>query len=200
MYIYTHTDSWNCTCMFFIPEFCDIYQLFWFMFCHKTTEMRDMWNTVLKWKRIMLSAISGFRPGDSSVNCNKMKLCTDLYTQHLFETISRWDKADRSCQSSFQQNIYCIYASLNTMKVSTDRKLVNMQVKATNTDKILSKKKGESTLWTFILHWRGVNQETIQRLWWLINIFMGNDTKDRSKLVMFYNSTNLKIFLEKEQD
>lgn len=79
----------------------------------------------------MFSAIYGFRPGDPSVNYNKMRLCTHLDTQHLFETISRWDKMYRSCQSSLQQNIYCSYASLNTVKVSADRKLVNMQVKAT---------------------------------------------------------------------
>lgn len=92
--------------------------------------MRDMWNTVLKCKRIMLSAIYEFRPGVPSVNCNKMRLCIHLYTQNLFETISTWDKADRSCQSSFQKNIFCSYASLNTMKVSANRILVNMQVKA----------------------------------------------------------------------
>lgn len=53
----------------------------------------------------MLSAISGFRPGDPSMTCNKMKLCTDLYIQHLFEPISRWDKKDRSYQSGLQQSI-----------------------------------------------------------------------------------------------
>ena len=53
----------------------------------------------------MLSAISGCRPGDPSITCNKMKLCTHLYTQHLFEPISRWDKNDRSYQSVLQQSI-----------------------------------------------------------------------------------------------
>lgn len=101
--------------------------------------MRDMWNTVLKLKGIMLSAISGFRPGDPSLNCNKMRLCTHLCTQHLFETTSRWDRANRSCQFSLQQTIYCSYSSLSAVKVSSDSKLVNMQVKASkvNMDKIL---------------------------------------------------------------
>lgn len=67
--------------------------------------MWDTWNTVLKWKRIMLSAISGFRPGEPSVTCSKMKLCTHLYTQHLFEPISMWKKKNRSYQSDLQQSI-----------------------------------------------------------------------------------------------
>lgn len=67
--------------------------------------MRDTQNTVLKWKRIMLLAISGFRPGDPSITCNKMKLLTHLYTQCLLETISRWDRKDRSYQSGLQQSI-----------------------------------------------------------------------------------------------
>ena len=66
--------------------------------------MWDMQNTVLKWKRIMLSAISGFRPGDPSITCNKMKLCAHLYTEYLNQFPDETEK-DRSYQSGLQQSI-----------------------------------------------------------------------------------------------
>lgn len=57
------------------------------------------------WNDSNVSAISGVRPGDPPITWNKMKLCTPLYTQHLFEPICRWDKKDRCYQPGLQQSI-----------------------------------------------------------------------------------------------
>lgn len=77
----------------------------------------------------MFSATSGFRPRHPSITCNKTKFCTHLYTQHLFEPISRWEKKGGWYKSGLQQSILCNDVLPNTKKVSADRRLVKIEVR-----------------------------------------------------------------------